>query len=369
MKNKVWIKSNYKNYYDLVNKISAVSTNYELVKKKNYLLIKLSFEDYQRLIKYLVSYKFVLVKNTGLLYIKDLIKEHFIFLLCSIIGLIFLFFLTNVIVDVEILHENSEIISLLDKELKNYGINSLTIKKDYEEISFIKDEILSKYQNELDWLEITTEGMKYVVRAEERIITSVENQEDYCNVYASKSGLVTGINISKGVSLVKIGDYVNEGDILISGDIYFDEENIVDEVCAKGVVTLESWYTVDVSIPFNYFIDELTEQSRYNLMFSYNNKEIRLLKDRVDDYASFYTEIFTLFGYSLYLEKQTEVNRVYYSYSEEEALNQALELAIDNLLLKLNEEDEIIDEKVLKKTVNDSTIDVEIFIITNEVMS
>ena len=37
--------------------------------------------------------------------------------------------------------------------------------------------------------------------------------------------------------------------------------------------------------------------------------------------------------------------------------------------MKLGEFDEIIDQKVLKKTVNDSTMDIEVFIIVKELIS
>ena len=37
--------------------------------------------------------------------------------------------------------------------------------------------------------------------------------------------------------------------------------------------------------------------------------------------------------------------------------------------IKLNDNDEIIDKKVLKKTVNDSKMDIEVFVIAKEVIS
>ena len=44
----------------------------------------------------------------------------------------------------------------------------------------------------------------------------------------------------------------------------------------------------------------------------------------------------------------------------------ALIKAEENVLKKLNNNDEVIDKKVLKKSINDSTIYVEVFLIANE---
>lgn len=369
MNKQVWVSVKYDNYYKLINKIHALIKIYEIKKRSDYLLIKMDYSDYEMLCKYIVSYEFVIVGNVGIYYYINAILKNKLFVVTSLLGLIVFFILNSVIVDIEVLHEDEYIVSLLEEELKSLGIDVLTFKKDYDEITEIKQSILSKYDDKIDWLEIEVVGMKYVIRVEERILNNVEDDNiDYCNIYASSSGIIKSIVVETGVSVVSIGDYVNEGDLLISGDIIYNEE-VVNEVCASGEVTAEKWYQTNVSVPFSYYEEVPTGVVRYNLVYEYEKTSAQILKNRIEDYISSYTLLFDLFGRSVYLEKQIEVTRVYKNYSEEEALEKAFLLNEENIILKIGENNLIIDQKVLKNSTNDSTIEVEIFTITQEVIS
>ncbi|MFI3260150.1 MAG: sporulation protein YqfD [bacterium] len=368
MKKQIWVKAEYDNYYKLINKVRCIISIHEIKKYNNYVLIKIDTTDYEKLKKYIVSYKFEIIESTGLYYLINLVKKNKLIFITSILGLILFLILNNIIVSVEVLHESKEIRNILYNELDNYNISVLTFKKNYEEIQEIKKEILNNNEDKIDWLEIEIVGMKYIIRAEERIITNLTEENEYCNVYASKNGMITSISISSGISMVKIGDYVNQGDILISGDILLNDE-LKDEVCASGTVHAESWYETSIKVPFEYYEYTNTGISRYNLIYEYNGEEKRILNDRISNYKSNKVILFDLFSRKLYLEKQYEIKKEYLYYSEEEALEKALKLNEEKILLKINDKDTIIDQKVLKKTINNSTIEVEIFTITNEIIS
>ena len=64
-----------------------------------------------------------------------------------------------------------------------------------------------------------------------------------------------------------------------------------------------------------------------------------------------------------------ETEKITKTYTEEEALEVGINKAIENVLIKLGEKDEIIDKKVLKKVVNNSTMDIEVFVIVKELIS
>lgn len=369
MNSKLWIKIKYKNYYKLIDRLSVFCKLYNVIVKNNYLYVKISKEDYEKFSVYFVDYEIEIVKNTGILHIKDLVLKNKIYTMAILFGIFMIYLLSNVIVNVEIYHENPYIINLLEEELESFNLKKLTFKKDYDELNKIKNAILKKHRDEIDWLEITVDGMKYVVKVEERIVSDKNTDSDYCNIYASKSGILKSINVSKGLSLKKIGDYVKEGDILISGDIINTNNEVVNNVCASGRVVVESWYTVNVTMPLEFDISNKTKDKRYNLILDTDKTEIKILRDRLTDYETDRIKIFELFDYTLYLEKQIGIKKVHKKYIEKDAMNKALDLAEKNMLLKLSDEDKILSKKVLKKNVNDSTIELEIFIITEEVIS
>ena len=71
----------------------------------------------------------------------------------------------------------------------------------------------------------------------------------------------------------------------------------------------------------------------------------------------------------MYIETEMETEKISKKYSEDEALEVGINKAIENVEIKLGEKDEIIDKKVLKKVVNNSTMDIEVFVIVKELIS
>ncbi len=369
MNNKVLIKVSNYNYYKLINKLNNLNVFiYNTNKHNKYVFFEVSKSDYLLIKKYARNYKFKIMKEKGLHSIVNALKKNKSVVFIIFFSVLILVLCNNVIVDVSIIHENKELINIINMELKDHNIKMLSIKKNYHELSLIKNDILEKYKNELEWLEIDTIGMKYVIKFEERIIKIEEEKEEYCDVYAKESGLITSISVKKGVPTVKIGDYVNEGDLLITGQIIYNED-IKNEVCAEGVVMAERWYETSVVVPYEYETFTRTGLMRFNLLFEHENFNKKILNDRINEYESEYVEIFNLFGYKLSLEKQYEIETNIVKYTEKEALNQALFLAEEKMNLKLDEVEEIIEKKVLKNYENNSTIEVDIFIVTREIIN
>ena len=95
----------------------------------------------------------------------------------------------------------------------------------------------------------------------------------------------------------------------------------------------------------------------------------RILKDRFTSFNSSLSNILRVFDFNLYVETQRETEEVIKTYTEEEALNVGINKAISSIEVTLGEFDEIIDKKVLKKYANNSTMDIEVFIIVKELIS
>lgn len=365
MNNLLWIytddiKSNkiIKKFYEL--KIEIIKVKNEN-KKTLYLINE---NDYQKLKKYCV-YKFIVYDIAGIKKIKENVKKRKIYIYAIIFGIICIFLLSKVIVNVEIIHSKEEIRELLKDELEEYGIKRLSIKKDFDEIAKIKEQILENNKENIEWLEIETKGMKYIVRVEERLILNEKETASYCNVVAKKDGHILNASIKEGVANIKAGSYVRKNDILISGDILLNEE-VVDTVCASGNVTAEVWYNINVEMPLYYEEVAKTGKTRINFMVEHENKESVILKSRLKDKEITNKKILGILGYNFYIQKEEEVKKTKRKYTEEEVINEAIKMGLKKLNVTLDEEAEIISQKVLKKSINDSKIYLELFVSVKE---
>ena len=369
MNDKVWIKASCDNYYKLINKIEKLSIKiYEIKYIEKIIYLKVTKKDYAKIKKYLISYKFKIEKNLGLQRIFDIIKQEKIFVISLIIGLLVFLCLKNMIVKINIVHENQEIRELISDELKENKIEILRFKKSYKKLDEIRQKILDKHPDKLDWMEFEIKGMTLNVKVEERIITDTKKNNEVCDIVAKKNGVISDIKILQGESQVLINDYVKEGDTLISGTIKYNE---IDKryTCADGEIYATTWYTGSISIPFKYYEYENESDKRYNLVWEHNGNKHEIFRNRLENFNSNYKTLLKIFDFNLYLDKQVSVAKIEKEYTEEEALNEGVNKVVESVEKKLTKKDTIIDKKVLKKVKNNSTMDIDVFVVVKELIS
>ncbi len=369
MNDKVWIKASCDNYYKLINKIEKLSIKiYEIKYIEKIIYLKVTKKDYAKIKKYIISYKFKVEKNLGLQRIFDIIKQEKIFAISLVIGLLVFLCLKNMIVKINIVHENQEIRELISDELKENKIEILRFKKSYKKLDEIRQKILDKHPDKLDWMEFEIKGMTLNVKVEERIITDTKKNNEICDIVAKKNGVISDIKILQGESLVLINDYVKEGDTLISGTIKYNE---IDKryTCADGEIYATTWYTGSISIPFKYYEYENESDKRYNLVWEHNGNKHEIFRNRLENFNSNYKTLLKIFDFNLYLDKQVSVAKIEKEYTEEEALNEGVNKVVESVEKKLTKKDTIIDKKVLKKVKNNSTMDIDVFVVVKELIS
>ena len=365
----IWVRSKCSDYYRFISKVQYLNINILDIKyENNYVYLKIDNKYLEKLKKYLVSYKFRVVNVTGIYKVIELLKKNYIFVICLFIGVILFLVFSNMIVKINIIHENREIREIIANELDEYGIKVLSFKKSYDELDEIRQEILDKYPDKLDWMEFDVDGQVINVRVEERIITDTSKSDKVCDLVATKSGVINDLLVSEGEVKVNINDYVREGDTLVSGVITYNEED-KRYTCASGRVYATTWYTASVSIPLEYYEYEETGNKKYNIVWEVDDNKKSILKNRFTNFNSSLKNIFHIFDFNLYLETQNETEKIVKTYTEEEAINVGINKAISSIEITLGEFDEIIDKKVLKKYVNNSTMDMEVFIIVKELIS
>lgn len=332
---------------------------YDIKKHKDYLLIKIDENDLEQLSKLNYYSKIEIVKYYGKKKLLLNIKKNLYDYIMLILFFILIYGYSNIIIDVQLKHENKEIIEKVNDILLEKNIKKFTLGKDLDELNKISDEILQENRDFLDFISINKVGMKYVVSIEERILIKEIKNNSTCHIVAKKDGVITNIINKKGISMVEKGKLVKKGDILISGQIILNEE-IKDNVCADGKIEATTWYKITINYPFIYQEKKYTKREKINI--KYNNKYLK--KKLYENYD----EIKLLKLGNIKIVKQKEYIIEENKYSATEAKKLALNEAENKLLEKIGTNNTIIDKKVLKESINDSTIELEIFISAREVI-
>ena len=334
----------------------------------NELHIKILVEDFKWIRREFENYKFKKIKEIGIYTIKPFLKKNKVILISLVFGLGIILTLSRVLVKVEVIHFKKEIRDLVRKELETYGVKKFHFKKSYREIQKIKAAILEKYPDRLEWMEIEVTGMNYRVRIEERIITKAKKEPESCHILANKDAIITKIVAYSGIAVKKIDDYVRKDDVIISGLITLNDE-VKKTVCAKGLVYGEVWYTVSVSVPMRYEEHIETGKKRYNLKYETKKNKKEIFRERFKKANKESKKIMDMFGFKIYLQTEKEYKTLPKIYTEIESVEKGMELAREKLYLRLDEEAVISSQKVLKKVMNDSTMELEIFFAVSELIS
>lgn len=324
----------------------------------------LNYNEYQKLIKYKTTYKISIIGTYGKLKIKKTIKKNLILIYSLIIGLALIITLSKVIFSINIIHEDKEIRSLVEKELEKYNIKKYTFKKSYQKLESIEDEILENNKDKLEWIEIITSGTKYIVRIEERKVNTTDELYQYQSIISKKNAIITEIKAEKGEKVKAINDYVKKGDTIISGYITLPN-NTTSITMAKGEVYGEVWYKVSVDYPFVYQEENLTGKSQTIYVLNFLNKRFSLFD--FDKYKSFDTKdkillSNPLINISLIKEKQYELIIKDEVYPEDIAITKAK----DYISKKLKKDNPNIKEikkiTILSQDITESKLKLNLFI-------
>ena len=323
-------------------------------------LIKINYKDYDKLLKIKSIYDITLINNTGFLKFKELLNKHKYFLIMFTFGILFLIYLCNIIFEVDVISTNNELNNLIKKDLENYNIKKYKLKKSYKEKERIKSELLEKYNDTIEWIEITDVGTKYEVQVVERKKKVTEEKNEYTNIVASKSGVLRKIYAEEGVKVVDNNTYVNKGDIIISGAITKDEE-IKRIVNAKGKVYAEVWYNVNIEFPLEYTEKKYTNEKKKSIYMRLGNKYISKRRFKNFERRKILSLKNRLVPFELGIEEEQKVNIINDKYTVEEAKKKAILSAKEKILQSLDKDEYITSQKTLKFYAKDSKIVLDIF--------
>ncbi len=360
---KIEITGKYTNYFfkELIRRKINI---YDLVKSHNKLEIIIDYKDYKNVKKIKTTSKVKIVNRYGVSKLKYLFNKYRLLLFFFLLAIFINIFLSHIIFKVEVINHNKKLVKEIKDELMDLGIKKYNFVLSTNKVNNIKEKLLEN--KDIEWLEIERIGTKYVIKVEER---KVKEKEDEClprNIVSKKNAVITKINVENGEIIKKKNDYVVAGETIVSGLIH-NKETVKTKVCAKGLIYGKTWYKVKLSLENTTLNTVYTSNEKNGFYIKILNKEYKL----GNKFSKYKIKKYNIVGSKLVpmeisLSKYLEINRYEQQLSKKEIEKKALILAEKKVREGLKKDEHILDKKILKNNINNSKIDIEVFIVAEE---
>lgn len=320
-------------------------------KKSTLLETNLSIEDFKRITELAkqTKCKVKIKQKKGLPFIFHKYKKRKIFFLFLCFIIIGILCLSNFVWNIEIIGNTTISREEMLETLKKEGLTIGTFKSKIDTKAMVNKIRLDR--NDLAWIGIELKGtnaMVKIVEADKK--PEMIEEEEYCNIVATKAGKIVKINALNGTPLVKEGDIVQEGTPLIGGWLE-GKYTGVRYVHANGEVTAKVWYTATKKIPFNQTVASKTGNKETKYSVRINNFTINFYKtlskfqkyDTIEETKKL--KLFSDFYLPIEILKNTNYELVENQvvYTKEEAKNQAVEEAKKQLEEQIEEKETILN--------------------------
>ena len=126
----------------------------------NKITIKLSFDDYLSLINKKSIYDIQIIKYYGFIKYVNYVKNNYLFLIFFAMSIVFFIFVSNLCLDIEVVHNDKNIRKSVMENLNDNGIKKLHIIPNYDKRKKIIEKIIHKNKNKIEWLDIERKGSK-----------------------------------------------------------------------------------------------------------------------------------------------------------------------------------------------------------------
>lgn len=242
------------------------------------LFLNVGINDFKKLgqIAKKTKCKIKISRKRGLPFLLNRYRKRKIFGIFLVILIALIMASSNYIWNIEIQIEDNEQIEGIEQELVEAG---LTVGKNKNKIT--TSEIIQQIRlkrKDISWMGIELKGTNAIVKlVKAKEAPEIINENDYTNIVANKSGIITKVVAQNGTAKVKVGDTVEVGTVLIEGTMtgkYTD----VRYVHSIGEVEAKVWYSKTKKV---YFINEekeytKNEENKYSIKI--NNFRINFYK-------------------------------------------------------------------------------------------
>ena len=357
MKDKVKIKVN--TTLDLIKYLITHNIEYtDLTKDSNTYTLITKIDNYKKIKR---RFDTKLLRYYGMNFIKQTYINNKFLIISFLISLLLLINLTNTINEVQINTNDQTLLESIQKELDKNNVKKNKRIKTYKELIKIKENLLKEIPN-LEWLEITRQGTKYIIDVTPKLIKEKQEESINTDIIATKDGVIKHIVVHNGEKLKEENEYVKKGEVIISGEIYKDKEVVLSGQ-AKGEVYAEVWYKAKMIVPLTY-TEKVKSKEINHYYIELLNKQITITGYYKKDDLEKETKLILdkpYLPFKLYKEKLIEYKDKEVIITEQEALKKALKLSENEIKKNLDIEEYIISKNVLKKELKSSRMYIEVF--------
>ena len=247
-------------------------------KKTTLLEANVSIKDFRQIVKFAkqAKCKVSIKQKRGLPFIFNRYRKRKIFFFSLILIIVAIISLSNFVWNIEVIGnekiDKEEIIQTLKKE----GLEVGTLKNKVNTKEIINKMRLDR--NDLAWIGIDIRGTNAIVKVvESDKKPDIIKEDDYCNIVATKAGIIEKVNAINGTPLVKKGDVIKEGTTIIGGWLEGKYTGI-RYVHANGSVQAKVWYTQNEKVELNQVVSRKTENEETKYSVRINNFTINFYK-------------------------------------------------------------------------------------------
>lgn len=329
--------------------------------------MNLGMGDFKRLCKIAKESKckVKILEKKGIPFFLNRYRKRKIFLILIILISVILFLASKFIWNIKIEGLNNinekEIISTLEEKGLKVGErkSEINTQKIINEIRLERGDIA--------WIGISIEGTNATVKiVEANSRPEIINEEDFCNIVASKDAQIVKVSAQNGIPAVQTDDIVTKGDILIAGWIE-GKYTGTRYMHAEGEVKAKVWYTEKIKTPLKQVIESDTGNIEEKYKIKINNFTINFFKtlSKFEKYDTIETcnqiKIFSNFYLPIELIKITnsEKREDEITYGPEEAKQISIDKACEKIEDELDGNPEVL-QKYINTYVNNDYVEAEV---------
>ena len=242
---------------------------------KGVMRFKINIKDFKKLRKISKKTKCkVLIKEKKGVYFTlfKYRKRKIVFVLLFLV-LIFSISFSTFVWNIEVI--GNETISK-EEIIDNLKESGLFIGK--SKIGLDKKDIVNNFRtksSDVSWAGLEIDGTRAIIKVVEKTRIDENNVQKINpgDIVATKSGVITKIVAEKGTSKCKVMDYVEKGNVLVEGNVYSRDNEIMEEVPAKGYAMIDSIYTFEKEYLFTKTEKNYTGKKRTTFGITVDSKE------------------------------------------------------------------------------------------------
>ncbi|MDQ0174182.1 sporulation protein YqfD [Bacillus chungangensis] len=277
-----------------------------------------------------------------------------------------LFFLSNIIWNIQIKGASPEIEHKIQNELKDLGVYRGKLLFFVQNVEKIQHELTNRIPD-LTWVGVQIKGTTFDFQVVEKNTPKPRESQPAQHLIANKKAVIVDMFVEEGKPVVQVHDYVKKGQLLVSGFIGLEDKPKI--VSSRGKVWGQTWYktTTEVALQTDFEVLSGSEKERrylrignLNLLFWGFGKHSFREYHQEDDEKSFQFLGFTL---PVKYVKRTirEKETVTREWTEKEGVKRAQELALKDLRAFLPKDAKVIKENILHEQVKNGKVKLTIY--------